>query len=78
MLENLRRWNAMLRKREGDTIHFYEPMTREKRPQDPAHDGSGLTFLTREHCEIPVSSAKAIGNKGGNGKGRRGGKGHNR
>ena len=30
-------------------VHHFEPMTPEKRPQDPHLDGTGLTFETLEH-----------------------------
>ena len=30
-------------------IHHFEPMTPEKRPQDPHLDGTGLMFETLEH-----------------------------
>jgi len=30
-------------------VHHFEPLTPEKRPQDPHLDGTGLTFETLEH-----------------------------
>jgi hypothetical protein len=37
-----------------EQIHFYEEMTREKRPQDVGRDGSQLKFTTLEHHGIDV------------------------
>jgi hypothetical protein len=31
------------------SVHTYEPMTLDKRPQDPNRDGAGLRFETAEH-----------------------------
>jgi hypothetical protein len=37
--------------------HTYEAMTPEMRPQDPAQNGSGLTFETLEHDEMTMPQA---------------------
>lgn len=43
------------------SVHNYEAMTEEKRPQDPMLDGTGLTFETLEHGgEYPDTMPQAI------------------
>src|SRR6185312_10559497 len=43
------------------SIHEFEEMTPEKRPQDPHGNGAGLTFETLEHgVEYPDTMPQAI------------------
>ena len=43
------------------SVHEFEEMTPEKRPQDPRGDGTGLTFATLEHGgEYPDTMPQAI------------------
>src|SRR5882724_4027779 len=45
----------------GRSIHYFEDMTPEKRPQDPHKNGAGLTFETLEHGgEYPDTMPQAI------------------
>lgn len=46
---------------ENGSLHEFEEMTPEKRPQDPRGDGTGLTFTTAEHGgEYPDMMPQAI------------------
>ena len=50
-----------MRMTENDSVHEFEEMTPEERPQDPHGDGTGLTFETLEHGgEYPDTMPQAI------------------